>query len=95
MRRGGMNLRIDELTSTVFAKALKGDPLVILPMGATEEHGPHLPLGTDSFQCEEIVARVAEEFDALVLPRSATVTAGRHAIFPAPYRSGRRQSRRS
>lgn len=47
---------------------MKADPLVILPIGATEEHGSHLPLGTDSFQCEEIVGRLADEFDAFVLP---------------------------
>jgi creatinine amidohydrolase len=59
---------IDEMTSVEFAKAVRRDPLVILPFGATEEHGSHLPLGTDSMQCEEVVRRISEEFGALVLP---------------------------
>jgi len=64
----GGKRNIDELTSTEFAAIVKGNPLVILPIGATEEHGSHLPLGTDSMQCEEVVSRVADEFGALVLP---------------------------
>ena len=67
-RRGGRKLKLDELTSEGFARAVKDDPLVVLPIGATEEHGAHLPLGTDSFECEDIAAGIAEEFNALVLP---------------------------
>ncbi|HUV61261.1 MAG TPA: creatininase family protein [Thermoplasmata archaeon] len=61
-------MNFDEITSKAFSELVKDDPLVILPIGATEEHGSHLPLGTDSFQCEYVVERLAEEFDALVLP---------------------------
>jgi creatinine amidohydrolase len=32
---------------------------VILPLGALEEHGPHLPLGTDTFHAMEVARRVA------------------------------------
>ena len=32
---------------------------VILPLGATEQHGPHLPLGTDSFRAEALAERLA------------------------------------
>jgi creatinine amidohydrolase len=67
-RSGGRMLRVDELTSPEFAALVRKNPLVILPIGATEEHGTHLPLGTDSMQCESVVSRIAEEFGALVLP---------------------------
>jgi creatinine amidohydrolase len=67
-RAAGCARKFDELTSEEFAAAVKDDPLVVLPIGATEEHGSHLPLGTDSFQGEEVVRRVAERFGALVLP---------------------------
>ena len=67
-RSEGRTRSIDEMTSPEFAKAVKGNPLVILPFGSVEEHGAHLPLGTDSMQCEEVVRRVACELDALVLP---------------------------
>lgn len=60
--------RVDELTSATFASRIKKKPLVILPVGSLEEHGEHLPLGTDSFQAVEVARRVALAFDALVLP---------------------------
>lgn len=64
----GRTRSIDEITSPEFARIAKTNPLVILPFGATEEHGSHLPLGTDSMQCEEMVRRIADEFDAIVMP---------------------------
>lgn len=33
-------------------------PVVLIPVGATEAHGPHLPLGTDVFLSEELARRV-------------------------------------
>lgn len=41
---------------------------VLIPMGSTEEHGYHLPLGTDTFIAEEIAARVSEQTGILVAP---------------------------
>ncbi|MFD1713979.1 creatininase family protein [Amnibacterium flavum] len=42
--------------------------VAILPFGATEAHGPHLPLGTDTMVADEVARRIAEEFDAVLLP---------------------------
>src|SRR5918992_455791 len=45
--------------------------LAILPTGAVEQHGPHLPLDTDSFTAFVVSVRAAEritEFPVLVLP---------------------------
>lgn len=36
--------------------------------GATEQHGPHLPLGTDTFLPVELLKRVAERIDLLIAP---------------------------
>jgi creatinine amidohydrolase len=41
---------------------------VIVPVGSTEQHGPHGPLGTDALVPTEIARRVAEERGALVAP---------------------------
>ncbi len=41
---------------------------MILPVGALEAHGPHLPLGSDQLQAEATAAAVAERLDALVAP---------------------------
>jgi creatinine amidohydrolase len=45
--------------------------VALLPTGAVEQHGPHLPLDTDSFTAFTVCARAAEdigEFPVLVLP---------------------------
>ena len=39
-------------------------PVVLVPVGATEAHGPHLPLGTDALLSEELARRVAETLEA-------------------------------
>jgi len=59
-----------ELTSAEIAKLAKGKkkPIVILPMGATEAHGEHMPVWTDSVTPYALATRVAERTNALVLP---------------------------
>lgn len=37
------------------------DAIVLLPVGSTEQHGPHLPTGVDDFLCGEICRRAATE----------------------------------
>lgn len=43
-------------------------PVALLPIGATEQHGHHLPVGTDIFLAEKLSERVAEQTGALILP---------------------------
>jgi creatinine amidohydrolase len=57
-----------ELTQPEIAAQLKKNPLVILPQGSVEQHGPHLPTGTDIFASNVIAHAVAERMDGLVLP---------------------------
>ncbi len=57
-----------ELTQPEIAAQLRQNPLVILPAGSVEQHGPHLPTGTDTFAAEVIAHAVAERMDGLVLP---------------------------
>jgi creatinine amidohydrolase len=35
-------------------KSLAPEALIVLPVGATEQHGPHLPVGTDTFAVQQI-----------------------------------------
>jgi len=60
-------IRLDELSSVEFGKLVKKSPLVIIPVGAVEEHGRHLPLCTDSVQPEYIAEKVAEKLNGPVL----------------------------
>ncbi len=42
--------------------------LAIIPLGSFEQHGPHAPLGTDTFICFEICHRLAVKLGGVVLP---------------------------
>lgn len=41
---------------------------MILPFGALEQHGPHLPLATDTLQAAHLARAIATDLDALLLP---------------------------
>lgn len=49
-------------------EAITPDRPIILPLGSTEQHGPHLPLSVDSILAEEWARRLAERVDALHAP---------------------------
>jgi creatinine amidohydrolase len=59
---------VSELTWVEFEEAAKADYLLILPVGSTEQHGPHLPLSTDVILPMEIGKGIASKIDALVAP---------------------------
>ncbi len=52
--------RFNEQTRVRIGELAK-DALVVLPVGATEQHGPHLPVGTDSFAIERIAVESAQK----------------------------------
>lgn len=62
-----------ELTSSEVARLSKQKvkPVVIVVMGATEAHGEHLPLWTDSIVPFKLAQKIAEKSNALVLPNIA------------------------
>ncbi len=74
--------RFDELTDPEIAAALARSPRVVLPMGSVEQHGPHLPTGTDFFAAVAIALQVAERIDALVLPLCPLGVTPMHMPFP-------------
>jgi creatinine amidohydrolase len=57
-----------ELTQPEIKAQLQRNPLVILPAGSVEQHGPHLPAATDIYAALVIAQAVAERMDGLVLP---------------------------
>jgi creatinine amidohydrolase len=48
--------------------AVRERPYALLPFGAVEEHGPHLPLGTDWYAADALADRLASSADLLRLP---------------------------
>jgi len=67
-----MSNRWEELNSVQIADRLSADPdtVALIPAGATEQHGPHLPVGTDTIMATA-VAEAAAADHALVLPAIA------------------------
>ena len=58
---------------------------VLVPVGSTEQHGPHLPLDTDTVIAEAVCRRVAELLDdpaVLAAPAIAFGSSGEHQDFP-------------
>jgi creatinine amidohydrolase len=59
---------IEDLSWQEFAEAIALDPVIILPSGSTEEHGPQSPLGTDYFIAQALAQAIGKKADALVAP---------------------------
>jgi creatinine amidohydrolase len=64
-----MMLELAHATWTDVAAHLKTHPAIgVLPVGALEQHGPHLPLSTDTLQADAVARRLADRLDAVLLP---------------------------
>ncbi len=72
--------------TTVEAGALGSDVVAVLPAGATEQHGPHLPLSVDTDIAAGILAgasaRLPAELPVYALPALAVGVSVEHADFP-------------
>lgn len=60
------------MTSPQLEELAQPESVVLLPVGATEQHGPHLPTGVDYFVVDDIVKRLPDrlrkDVDVVVLP---------------------------
>jgi creatinine amidohydrolase/Fe(II)-dependent formamide hydrolase-like protein len=66
-----------EMTPTAIGELLGRRPTLIVPVGTTEQHGPHLPLGCDTI----VVDRLADDLSAaFTVVRAPTVEFGVHAV---------------
>ena len=59
---------LGEMTNPEVEAFLKSHHTVIIPTGATEQHGPHAPLMTDVLIPNEIARRIAPKIGAVVAP---------------------------
>lgn len=62
-----MNVRMQEMTWQEFEKA-KDNNIVILPVGSTEQHGPHLPLSVDAIISTGLAEMIATKVGGVVAP---------------------------
>ncbi|HAD04861.1 MAG: creatinine amidohydrolase [Desulfuromonadales bacterium GWD2_61_12] len=59
---------ITDLTMPDFTRGLAQTRTVLIPFGSTEEHGPHLPLDTDTLHALEVGRRIASRRPLFVAP---------------------------
>jgi len=59
---------LEEMSWLEIESGLKETQTIILPVGATEEHGPHLPVFTDTIQAVEVAREAARRRDIFVAP---------------------------
>ena len=79
-----------DLTTQDFARLISSgeaaQTIAVLPVAATEQHGPHLPLCVDTALVDGVVAaalpKLAPELKVLFLPTQAVGLSPEHAAFP-------------
>ncbi|BCY09744.1 mycofactocin biosynthesis peptidyl-dipeptidase MftE [Actinoplanes sp. L3-i22] len=72
-----------ELARAVWTEVPAAGSLVLVPVGSTEQHGPHLPFTTDTVIARAVAERTAADLPgALVTPAIAFGNSGEHAGFP-------------
>ena len=64
----GTSILMQEMTFEHYLARIRDGAVVILPCGAIEQHGPHLPMKADAFIATAIAERTARIHDALVAP---------------------------
>jgi creatinine amidohydrolase len=70
------------MTSPEAAEAVARSRTAVIPIGSIEQHGPHLPNGTDTIAAELIAREVANLMDALYVPFSPYGVTPIHAGHP-------------
>jgi len=77
-------VRLIEMTRSEAIKAAP-ESLLIIPLGATEQHGPHLPVGTDTLLVETIAERallaLRNSFPAVLAPTLPVGSSAHHVPF--------------
>jgi creatinine amidohydrolase len=78
----GSNILLAEMTSAqVRAELGRGRSTVVVPFGAVEQHGPHLPLDTDAVLADRLGPLLAERLDALCAPTMRIGCSQHHLAF--------------
>ncbi len=72
---------LPSLRPTEIEAAIAAEPILVLPFGTIEWHGPHLPVGLDGLLADDLGRAIAERCGALVLPASYWAVGG----VPYPY----------
>ncbi len=75
-------LILQEISWTDVEDYLKSNDMVIIPLGSTEQHGPHLPLGTDFYEATGVAKIVSARTRVLLAPVLFSGYSVYHSGFP-------------
>ncbi len=73
---------LERLTWPQAKKAFENTSFIVVPIGSNEQHGPHLPLGTDFLVAQELARRLGERANVIVTPTIPIGYAKYHTVFP-------------
>ncbi|MHB8566985.1 MAG: creatininase family protein [Nitrososphaerales archaeon] len=76
---------LEELSAPEIKKITKRIGMVILPVGATEQHGHHLPVSTDTLCCLEVAKRVSLNTGVPLAPTISYGHSEEHKGFPGTF----------
>jgi creatinine amidohydrolase len=82
-----MTYRLDEVAGSSIERLFTPESVLVLPTGAIEHHGPHLPLATDSIMAEAVSVAAVERarlrgVDAWILPSLTYGSSAEHTWAP-------------
>jgi len=75
-------LFLQEMTWPDVGEYLKSSDMVIIPLGSTEQHGPHLPLGTDYYLATGALEKISARTGVVVAPILLVGYSEYHSGFP-------------
>jgi creatinine amidohydrolase len=73
---------LEHMTWPEAKEAFERTSVVVIPIGSTEQHGPHMPVGTDFLVAQELARRVGERANVIVTPTIPIGYAKYHTTFP-------------
>lgn len=72
---------LEESSWTSIRKVFQKKKIALIPVGSTEQHGPHLPLGTDFFTVEALAQSVARKIGVICTPVIPVGVSAHHRQF--------------
>jgi len=72
---------LEQLSWTEARERLQSTKVALIPVGSTEQHGPHLPLGTDFLTAQALARAAADETGAVCTPTVPVGVSAHHQQF--------------
>lgn len=73
---------MEDMTWPEVKEAFARTSVVVVPIGSTEQHGPHMPVGTDFLVAQNLARRLGERSNVIVTPTITIGYAKYHTTFP-------------